>query len=126
AVRDGALKLEAQRATAMAALEALIAGLESRAPEPALLPEIARDGDRIITLSMAFGLMPLADAAKRLCDMTALFQHQDSFNAETLGVHIRALRLFAPDSPVLGDDEAALVLGRIAALAAHFSHLSAS
>jgi hypothetical protein len=39
-------------------------------------------------------------------------------------VGIRALRLFAPDSPVLDDAEAALVLGRIAALATHFSHLS--
>jgi len=36
-------------------------------------------------------------------------------------VHIRALRLFAPGSPAIGDAQAAMVRGRIAALAAHLS-----
>jgi hypothetical protein len=125
AVLAGTKRLEAQRAPAMAALEALIAGLERHPPARGLLTEISRDGDRIIALALTFGLLPLADAAKRLCDMTALFRERNSFEAEALGVHIRALRLFAPDSPILGDEEAMLVLGRIAALAAHFSHLSA-
>ncbi len=126
AVRDGALRLAGQREMDFAALEALIGGLEAGSPTPARLPELARDGDRIVTLALTFGLTPLADAAKRLCDMTALLRKRNSFDAEALGVHIRALRLFAPDSPLVSDTEAALVLGRIAALAAHLaSHLSA-
>ncbi len=125
-MRDGALRRAGQREMGFAALEALIALLEAGSPTPSRLPELARDDDRIVTLALTFGLTPLADATKGLCYMTALLRKRNSFDAEALGVHIRALRLFAPDSPLISDMEAALVLGRIAALAAHLaSHLSA-
>ncbi len=122
AIRDGARALEAQRPVAMAALDALIAGLEAGPMARSRMTDMARDADRIVTLAQGFGLFPLADAARRLCDVTALLTGRDTFDAAALDVHIRALRLFAPGSPLLDDAQAAMVLGRIAALAAHVAH----
>ena len=90
-MRDGALRRAGQREMGFAALEALIALLEAGSP--------ARDDDRIVTLALTFGLTPLADATKGLCYMTALLRKRNSFDAEALGVHIRALRLLHPTAP---------------------------
>lgn len=124
AVQGGAMRLQARRAVAMARLEELIAGLEAGPRTREALPDIARDSDRIVTLAVCFGQSALADTARRLCDAAILLRPQDRFDPAALDVHIRALRLFAPDSPLLDDAQAAMVLGRIAALAAHLdTHL---
>ena len=102
----------------MAALENLIAALEADSRN---LVRVGRDGDRIVTLAQAFGLTPLADAARRLCDLVLLLRQGGRNQPDAVTVHVQALRLFAPGSPVVGDAEAAMVLGRIAALAAHLS-----
>ena len=122
AIQGGTMALESQRPAAMAALETLIAGLEAGPLTRSRMTKIARDADRIVTLSLYFGLFPLADAARRLWDVTVLLEGRGAFDAAALDVQIRALRLFAPGSPLLDDAQAAMVLGRIAALAAHVSH----
>jgi hypothetical protein len=118
AVAAATVRLDAQREMAMTAITALIDGLETRTGD---LAAMGRDADRVVTLAQTFGLTPLADAAKRLCDLTALLRLRRRPAPEAVSVHVQALRLFAPGSPALHDAEAALVLGRIAALAAHLS-----
>jgi hypothetical protein len=118
AVAAAAVCLTAQQDMAMAAIEALITGLETHGEDMA---RIGRDADRIITLAGPFGLAPLADAARRLCDLTMNLRARNRQAPDALAVHVQALRLFAPGSPVLGDADAAMVLGRIAALASHLS-----
>lgn len=118
AVAAATVRLTAQQDMAMAALESLIAGLETNTGNAG---QMGRDADRIVTLAQAFGLAPLADAARRLCDLVALLQRDGRNQPEAVAVHIQALRLFSPGSPIIGDAEAAMVLGRIAALAAHLS-----
>lgn len=121
AVAAATVRVQAQRAMAMTAIEALIGGLEAHDARAANLTDISRDADRVVTLARAFELMPLADAARRLCDLVAALRLRGRHAPDALRVHVQALRLFAPGSPVVEDAEAALVLGRIAALAAHLS-----
>jgi hypothetical protein len=118
AIAAAAVRLTAQQAMAMTAIGALIAGLETQSED---LARVGRDADRIITLAEPFGLAPLADAARRLCDLAAMLRARGRHAPDALTVHIQALRLFAPGSPALDDADAALVLGRIAALASHVS-----
>jgi hypothetical protein len=119
AVAAATVRLQAQQEMAMAAIQGLITGLEaSDVREP---DRIGHDADRIVTLAEAFGLAQLADAARRLCDLVAMLRQRNRRAPDALSVHIQALRLFAPDSPIGEDTEAALVLSRIAALAAHLS-----
>jgi hypothetical protein len=121
AVAAATVRVQAQQEMAMAAINSLIAGLEAQDTSEGETGSIGRDADRLVTLAHAFGLAPLADAARRLCDLVAMLRLRGRRAPDALAVHIQALRLFAPDSPIIGDDEAALVLGRIAALAAHLS-----
>jgi len=121
AIKAATIRIQAQQEMAMAAIETLIAGLEAHDPACSTPDSIGRDADRIVTLAQAFGLILLADAARRLCDLLAMLRLRSRRAPDALTVHIQALRLFAPDSPLLGDAEAALVLGRIAALTAHLS-----
>lgn len=121
AVAAATVRVQAQHEMAMAAIEMLIAGLEAHDTTGSMPDSIGRDADRIVTLAQAFGLSPLADAARRLYDLTAMLRLRNRRAPDALAVHIKALRLFAPDSPLVGDAEAALVLGRIAALTAHLS-----
>ena len=118
AVAAAAVRVAALQDMAMTAIEALIAELETCGGD---LARIGRDAHRIITLAEPFGLTPLADAARRLCDLAAMLRARNCHAPDALTVHVRALRLFAPGSPALGDADAAVVLGRIAALASHLS-----
>ena len=113
--------LQAQQEMAMAAIQTLIAGLEAHDPAASMPGSIGRDADRIVTLAQSFGLIALADAARRLCDLVTMLRLRNRHAPDALAVHIQALRLFAPDSSIVGDTEATLVLGRIAALTAHLS-----
>jgi hypothetical protein len=54
-------------------------------------------------------------------DLVVMLRLRNRHAPDALRVHIQALRLFAPDSPIAGDAGASLVLSRIAALAAHLS-----
>lgn len=121
AVAAATVSLLAQEQMAMAAIESLIARLEAHDTTGSDAASIARDADSLVNLAHSFGLIPLADAARRLCDLVAMLRLRNRRAPDALTVHIQALRLFAPDSPLVGDAEAALVLGRIAALAAHLS-----
>jgi hypothetical protein len=58
--------MQTQQNMAMAAIEALIGGLEAQGTANTKPDDIGRDADRIVTLAQAFGLIPLADAARRL------------------------------------------------------------
>jgi hypothetical protein len=69
--------------------------------------------DQIVTLAGTFGYSSLDRATKNLCDMADGLLYTDRGEVAPILVHVRAVRLFAPTSLGLSEEEAQKVLAEL-------------
>lgn len=101
AIADATRRVEALRVPYMEVLDEMIGQLElaccrqggSPVARPAIIIHLA---DRIITLAETFGLMPLSEATKRLCDLVQAFEAREIADSGQIATLVRVVRLFGP------------------------------
>ena len=122
AVADAGKALESMRGESDAVIEQSIGMLEELVRKAAVeegcsqqyMQEILCLGDQIVTLAGTFTYKNLDIAARSLCDVTDGLIHQRRSNLASIQVHVQALRLMAPKSPPLTDEDVDKILSELA------------
>jgi hypothetical protein len=120
AVAAAAQALQDRRRPVLDEIGALIAALEGKPAadlDSARMDDIAILADRIVSLALLMDLESLAQAAMRLCDLGHAFGGAPQ--ADSIAVHVQALRLLAPDAPRLTPRQTEAVLAGLARLLRH-------
>jgi len=124
AIAEANRRVEAMRGPSMEVVHTLIETLDGVFGDAALatsrrLAEMRRIAGQIITLSETFGLAHLAEATKRLCDLTSALLDREKDNREVLKIHVRAVRMFSPKQNSLAEDASRAVLDELTLLLRH-------
>jgi hypothetical protein len=127
AIAEAENEVETLRATSLDAIELAIASIEATARGQMSqqlsddeLERVLAEADVIVGLAQIFGLAHLDAASRSMCDLASALIAAGRRDAQPVRVHVRALRLFAPRSTPLSDDEVKLVLAELARFRAHF------
>jgi hypothetical protein len=118
--------VEALRDEYVRLIAALADDLESVA-SPARLdwsqrpPDAEAVANRLITLAGTYGFDVLAKAACRLCDLVSGLTKQSTVADEAIAAHIRAIRLFLPESPNIGPEASRCILQELRRVLEHFA-----
>jgi len=108
----------------IAAIEGFVfASAKNELPSEAMTA-ILWQGDRIVTLAGTFGYGMIDAVVRSLCDVTGGLIRSGSRDAAPIAVHVRALRLVAPNSKPLAGDDAERILAELARVAAHYEFTS--
>jgi len=125
AIADATRNLESVRGSSMDVIEELVAEIERRCGNCVTAPLAERPAieyvaNQIITLAGTFGLLPLSEACKRLCDLVSAAEMRPELLARPLAIHARAIRLLAPKSVALDATSAMLLLSELRKVLEHF------
>jgi hypothetical protein len=79
-----------------------------------------RKADSLLTLTGTFGFNALDTVAKSFCDLLNGMILKKLNEVDPIAVHLRAMHLFAPGGPALGDEEAKQVFTHLRRILQHF------
>jgi hypothetical protein len=84
------------------------------------MKDILMQADHIVTMTATFGLETLECAAKSLCDVADGLLTRESGDAAPIIVHVQTMRLLAPGSAPLNEEQSQCVLSELTKVREHF------
>jgi hypothetical protein len=105
---------------ALKEIETAVYGAKRRKLDSKSLREILMQADHIVTMTGTFGLETLECATKSLCDVVDGMMTRGSDDAAPVMVHVQTMRLLAPGSMVLNEEQVQHLLGELTKVRTHF------
>lgn len=112
--------------SALKEIEATVYGAKRKKLEAAKMREILMQADHIVTMTGTFGLETLEAATKSLCDVVDGLMTRGSDDAAPIMVHVQTMRLLAPGSTALNEEQVQHLLGELTKVRTHFHFTSLS
>ncbi len=105
---------------ALKEIEAAVYGAKRRKLDSKAMREILIQADHIVTMTATFGLETLECATKSLCDVVDGMMTRGSDDAAPIMVHVQTMRLLAPGSAPLNEEQSQCVLSELTKVREHF------
>jgi hypothetical protein len=127
AVEEAKKSVESLRDLALETIEAAIRAIEAIAysakrnwMSQADMKEILTQSDHVVTMAATFGFDALECAVKSLCDVTDGLITRESTEAAPIIVHVQTMRLLAPGSAALNDEQSQYLMSELSKVREHF------